>query len=78
MGEIDDPPKLISALNSHISGIKTLLETVEDEKTKAKLYGHLVAFYDLLEKALHQAFQQGKGKRDVAVELGKRKARVNA
>lgn len=64
---IDDASKIIVKINERIHSIEDLIDKLgdEDPKTVAKLEGHLVAWYELLEKATHQAYQQGLTRTDL-------------
>lgn len=79
-GIIDDPIELVKYANKHINRIEEAVELAKADKdfqTVAKLEGHLLGWALLLEKALHQAFQQGKTTDDITKGFNK-KSRVNA
>mgnify|MGYP001560190956 CR=1 FL=1 len=61
---IEDPLALIAYINEKIAKTETMLETVQDERLWTKLNGQLLGWVEMLEKALHQAYQQGRTKKD--------------
>ena len=66
---IDDPLKLIDFCNKNIKEIESEIADARSRKdfdsTKG-LSNQMLRFTELLEKAIHQAYQQGKTKQDVS------------
>lgn len=77
---IDDPIKLIGFANKHIAKLEMYiaLEEKKDEpdiQNIARMEGHLVKWSEELEHAIHQAYQQGRTRKDITDAS---KVRVNA
>lgn len=75
---IDDPIKLIEFCNKHIRKLEMGVEQTDSPATIAKLEGHLVKWSELLEKAIHQAYQQGRSSEDITRAVPGKKGRLNA
>lgn len=68
MSQIDDPVKLVNFCNKKISELETLKVKAEDLKDVLKIEFAIQGYSELLEKGLHQMYQQGRSKSDISVK----------
>ena len=65
---VDNPTKIIELCNRYIHFTEELLEKSRetgDLKEQSRLNGQLLGWVELLEKATHQNFQQGRTRTDI-------------
>ena len=72
MSEIDDPIKLMAFCNRKIGELETLKGKAEGITEIIKIEYAIEKYSELLEKGIHQAYQQGRIKKDITDKTRKR------